>query len=609
MWSSVLNRVNTENYRQAVDELRRNSEQWAVYESRNHCVVLAGPGSGKTKTLTVKLARMLFEDIHPPRGIACLTYSSECARELTRRLESLGVVATNNLFIGTVHSFCLKNILLPYHRMAGLQIPDPLKVANLAQQRECWNIALDEVFPGKHPSQTEIDHYRRTYVDRRSEEWKSYNEAVAYAIEQYEKQLRCRGLVDFDDMVLYGLSLVVQYPWIRKILRARFPILAVDEYQDLGLSLHSIVMYLCFKAGVRLLAVGDPDQSIYGFVGAQPSLLRDLARRPDVETTQLRLNYRCGTKIVRASEGVLGKSRGTFDTPPDAPIGTIDFREVTAGLSEQARVICEEIIPQSLPRRVGRCLGDVAVLYFDRSDGNIVAAAAERAGLNYVRIDKNAPYPKTPLTRWLEDCAKWCSGGWSNGQPRLSELIKNWLNFNRGWLLSDDTQRQTKRILVRFLWGNRSGLLSLEEWLNTFYEVCLRSTFYEGCEQSDEFEALSQLMSESSGGGRLEKYTVAQFASQGGSPNHLNLITLHSAKGLEYDVVVLFGMDQGHFPWRNDSLSTKAEKRRLFYVGVTRARHEVHITYSGWYTDKYRGRQNLGPSEFVVNLRKKLSVE
>src|SRR5205814_3287504 len=116
-------------YLAAAAELRKNPEQWAAYESKNHCVVLAGPGSGKTKVLTVKLARLIAEDIAPPRGVACLTYNNECVKELTRRLARLGIRNSRNVFVGTVHSFCLKAVLLPYAELGGLGLPDPLKIA------------------------------------------------------------------------------------------------------------------------------------------------------------------------------------------------------------------------------------------------------------------------------------------------------------------------------------------------------------------------------------------------------------------------------------------------------------------------------------------------
>ena len=110
-------------YRSAVEELRDNPGQWQAYNAKGHCVVLAGPGSGKTKTLTVKIAKLLMETIREPRGLACITYNAECARELVTRLERLGVYASGHVFIGTVHSFCLKNVVIPYADLSGINLP------------------------------------------------------------------------------------------------------------------------------------------------------------------------------------------------------------------------------------------------------------------------------------------------------------------------------------------------------------------------------------------------------------------------------------------------------------------------------------------------------
>ena len=116
-------------YLRAAEDLRPNKGQWDAYNSEGHCVVLAGPGSGKTKTLTVKLARMLAEDVEEPRGLACVTYSNECAREMENCLASLGVEPGRRVFIGTVHSFSLTQIVLPYAKTAKLGLPEQFSVA------------------------------------------------------------------------------------------------------------------------------------------------------------------------------------------------------------------------------------------------------------------------------------------------------------------------------------------------------------------------------------------------------------------------------------------------------------------------------------------------
>ena len=141
-----MSRTNASNSRQYLDaakELEDNPGQLAVYRSTGDCVVLAGPGSGKTKTLTIKVARILHEDLQAPQALACLTYSTECVRELERRLERLGVHAGEGLFVGTVHSFCLKHIVFPFGPKSDFAVPRDIGVASVKEQETQFLCVLD----------------------------------------------------------------------------------------------------------------------------------------------------------------------------------------------------------------------------------------------------------------------------------------------------------------------------------------------------------------------------------------------------------------------------------------------------------------------------------
>ena len=595
-------------YRRAVEDLRGNPGQWQAYNAARHCVVLAGPGSGKTKTLTVKIARLLIETVREPRGLACLTYNSECARELKARLEGLGITESRNVFIGTVHSFCLKQVVVPYAVLAGIDIPRQLRVALPSEQEALFARAVGLEMGADEPPwrwRTQTQEYRRTHLDREAAGW-AEDEQLAGLVVRYEGLLRQRGMIDFDDMVLIGLRLIESRRWVRRALRARFPVIVVDEYQDLGVPLHRIVQSLCFRGASRLFAVGDPDQSIYGFTGARPELLRELAASPRVESVQLAFNYRSGPTIVKASEIALGEERGY--QARGAAIGTVDFHERPDGLGDQADYICGELIPAAMARIEGLCLGEIAVLYIDKNDGDVIALKAAEHGLPTMRIDKGAPYPKTPLTRWLEDCGAWCAGGWRTGSPRLSSILATWASITKA-TRSGDRRAQERRVqLIRFLLSHRRGDPLLRDWLGAFQDNCLATALDSDDTLRDEREALGTILTAAAAGGRIADWTVAVFGGQGGSPDHLNLITLHSAKGLEFRVVILMGMEQGRMPHWNAGDPGKREQRRLFYVGLSRAREEVHLTYSGWTVNQYGRRFANGPSEFLEEIRQRLQA-
>jgi DNA helicase-2/ATP-dependent DNA helicase PcrA len=592
----------------AAEALRKNKGQWRAYESKGNCVILAGPGSGKTKTLTIKMARMLAEDVRPPRAIACITYNNQCARELRRRLGALGVEDGRRAIIGTLHSFCLQHIVLPYARLAGIAIPDPVSVATDDERNKCWAAAVEGTLGASENPRDwafRCDVYRRTHLDRDKPEWYGDYEDAAKIIEAYERALLAGGLVDFDSMVLMGLQLAEQHEWVRKALRARFPAIVVDEYQDLGRALHRIVLCLCFQAQIRLVAVGDPDQSIYGFAGAEPSLLQDLAKRNEVDPVQLQLNYRCGPTIIRASEVALGEPRG-FESGTEE-VGMLDIHCRPCGIEDQASFICDSLIPAALERRTGRQLGHIAILYRSQYDGNPISRAVECRGWDFIRIDQGNPYPRSPVVFWLEDCAAWCAGGWQLGTPRLSEVIWTWVRFNES-VTSEMGRRQLRRDLVEFLYSHRNPDQSLNAWLSEFRTHCLDAALQQEPRLRDDDVAVAELAEVCAADARLAAFSVSAFGGQGGSGTHLNLMTLHSAKGLEFDVVVLMGLEEGKLPdYRSNTEAKLREDRRLFYVGLTRARHEVHLIYSGWYVNQYGRRFSSGESRFITEVRNSLA--
>lgn len=588
-------------YLQAARQLRDNPGQWAAYESTGNCCLLAGPGSGKTKTLVTKLARIVAEDVRAPRGVACITFSNEAARELIRRLRQLGLEQSPRLFVGTVHSFCLLHLLMPFGRLAGLKLPFPLKVATEAQAASIYKAVADKLRGiGQPIRKDEVDRHRRVNLDRDSKDWTQNQEMTGLA-EAYEKELRKHGLIDFDDIVHYGQRLVNEHGWVLDVIRAKFPVLAVDEYQDLGAALDRIVRRLTFHGGVRLIAVGDVDQSVYGFNGANSELLEELSKLNGIQTIPLTVNYRSGTGIIKVAQRALGKDRGYKSSQPDRQ-ASVQTQKCDKGLQHQAAYAMLTLVPAALAAKKGRQLGDIAVLYRNRNVGDVAAIEAVKAKYSFVRIDNAAPYRKVPLTSWMEDCAVWCSGGWKVSAPPLRDLQGRWQSFHGG--LPDRAARDAAARLTSFLWSHRGNGPALDfiEALRGELLDALIAARAELADQAAHVEGMHKALGKD---GSLAGTTKAQLGRRDGAPKQLNLLTLHSAKGTEYDVVIILGLDQGEFPspnWSDNTPERMEEARRLFYVGITRARDEVHLLYSGFRQDRFGRTYREGPSQFLDGL-------
>ncbi|MFJ5791506.1 ATP-dependent helicase [Lysinibacillus sp. NPDC093197] len=591
-------------YREASKDLSNNEEQLKVYNSTGNCVVLAGPGSGKSKILTLKLARILNEDIEGPQGIACLTYNKECARELKEKLYKLGIIESTTVFIDTVHSFCLNHVIRPYRHLVNTNLPNEIKVATSKEVRETmlrtFNLTIGKYERYTSYWSTAFNVYRRTFIERKSSEWKTNDSDIAGWILNYENSLRHQGLIDYDDMVLNGLWMIEENQWIQGLLQAKFPVIAVDEYQDLGASLDRIIRVLCIENDTRLLAVGDPDQSIYGFTGAQPSLLNDLAHQSGVLKIRLKKNYRSKGNIVKASIASLLEERDFVSSRDEE--GSIKFYGIKDGIDAQCDYICEEIIPKILSSDPSSTLGDIGVLYIDKNDGDRIAEKVAKEGLQYIRVDGNAPYSKNKLTVWIENCAMWCSGGWLKGRPQFSEIERTFISFFSHSNISDAKLESKKLDLFQFLFQSRDVELKLSDWLDEFNNRIVSESLDCFTEEPDIVKEYDKLI-ESAKNGQLKDFKVSSLSRQVGSKSHLNLYTLHSSKGLEFKYVIMFGLEHGRIPWLNANEDKINESRRLFYVGLTRAKDEIHLLYSGWYYDYFDRYQNHGPSNFVLELK------
>jgi DNA helicase II / ATP-dependent DNA helicase PcrA len=582
----------------ALAEMEENPEQLEAVREKGHCVVLAGPGSGKTKTLTTAMARCVLDDVKEPRGIACITYNNECAIELETRLARLGIEPSNRVFIGTVHSFALTQVILPYARCVMPEIRPTVRVATQIEIRNAVVSAHARAIGGgenPHDRWRFAEMKRRRDVDRTHPVWTGRNPELAQFIETYESELRLQGLIDFDDMPLLAVRMIREHEWIRGALRAKFPILFVDEYQDLGHALHELVLLWCFQAGVRLFAVGDPDQSIYAFTGANPELLESLIARPGVTPIRLRFNYRCGTNIIEAAQAALGEDRD-YRAPDGAHPGNLFFHPVNGDLADQADLVVQQLIPAIQGRNIP--LEEIAVLYRNAQQGNEVAQRAAGLALPVVRSDTQALVRRSSrLSRLIEACARWVSGGWVDADPPFRRLSDNASVLIYGGYASDVERQRVQQELITFLQSTIDAGLSTHNWLMALRSALIVRWRARARTITEDWEAIDEMIrrTDPTGGSDMP---LAYFGGRVEGRGRLNLSTLHSAKGREFDAVILFAMNDGILPNRFDQRTPEQlrEARRLFYVGVTRARKELHLVFtrgqhSPWVAELYRRTQ------------------
>lgn len=593
-----------------------NSEQQDAVMRDANTVVLAGPGSGKTATLVVKVAHLLGTIVDAPRGVACITFNNDAVDEFRERLAEHGLHAGRRLYLGSVHSFCLNCIVRPYAPLVDASFGRAVRViseraAGVLLERIASASIPNVYMPSFKPTSTRI---RRALACGESVE--GFDDREVAVVKQYEAKLISQGAVDFEAMVLRSVDLVQTHPWIRQLLAARFPWLVVDEYQDLGGPLHKIVTSLADLAGVKVFAVGDPDQTVYDFTGAHPKYLDELAKRPDFRAIRLRFNYRSGGDLIVASQAALAPEDGPRPYLPDpkrVDRGKVIFKKADDHLEGHGGATLKAVqaaFADGVPPH------EIAVLY--RAKNELlpqIREAFDQAGLPY-SAEKDRLYAKTPLVRWLQQAAGWAISPAEERETRFSDLLRVYE------ALLSETGRAAggldldRRSAFYAVLRGTSADMALGAWLEKVdSDLGLRAALKASRERSeDELEDLEALLKEARDGD-YQDHRVQDFAEDGRVKGKIVVTTLHGSKGRQFDVVVLPGLVEGIMPrytwnrrrraWEEPSERVLRETRRLFYVGFTRARHVVYLVYSKAYVHK--GHVNaFGPSRFAREILDRL---
>ena len=581
-------------FEKKLQEISEDDMQFAAYKAVNNTVVIAGPGSGKTTVLTLKVMQLLAEMIYPPRGLACLTYSTEAVREFKSRLVKLGLEKRKNVFLGTVHSFCLSEIITPFAALyPQYKIPLPIRIISEAEKNRLFN---SQNYEGT-PKLIDVDKERTRNIKGISRvAIESYDIALKAAI-SFEELLIQNGYLDFISMVKKSVELIKNESYVRKALEAKYPWIIVDEYQDLGKPLHELILTLLNLTRIKVFAVGDADQSIYDFQGAAPDYLIELSQRQDVSCIHLKNNYRSSQTIVDASEYVLKSSRGYIASGKLRDYhAKLEFIECSKGMDEQYERVIEQI---SRFHTEGIPYHEIAVLVGNNKQ--VTELAQECSRQNIPAYIARQTFRLTDLIIWIQNCAKWVSDKCS---VSFDEICSTWKSFiSQKRIISEDDYFLLKRTIFQTLTVSKVYKDNLSEWLCYLdKKVGIVSAFTASERYPDEIDNYNKLIETARS---HDTQLTIKFLTRLGIPeNQVVLTTRHSSKGLEFDVVILPGMEKDSFPSYYDNTPRKlAEARRLCFVSVSRARKACILIRSKNLQNQYGRWFSKEPSPFWVALQ------
>lgn len=622
----------------------------AVLHTDGPLLVFAGAGSGKTRVITYRIAHLIREHGVLPRQILAVTFTNKAANELKERLSRLleGHEA-RGLWVGTFHAICAR-ILRESGR--ALDIPPNFVVYDEGDQLEIirrilLELNIDEKQIGGRAIRNAISRAKERLITPRQyrESANDYFERIVASVyERYETYLRAANALDFDDLINKTIELLQTQPHARERYQDQFRYILVDEYQDVNYAQYVLTCLLAEKHR-NLCVVGDDDQSIYGFRGAEVELILRFEKDfPDAKVIKLEQNYRSTQVILDAAFKVVSQNRSRApkklwsERTEGAPITLTAVRDE----EEEARVVADYIYRQVLLGK--RQYGDFAVLYrtnaqsrafeerfmreriphrlvgalrfYDRKEIKDVLAylrllANPDDSLSLLRIINTPPRKIGQATlKQVQAHAAECGISLYRAMHDpllLQQLATSAQNALLGFVsmmerLREYAERHTLSDTMKTLlhetgylaWLEQRGDAESIDRAGNVRELVNIAARFETRDADPDEQELSPLM-------RFLQYVslVSDLDSLDERENQVVLMTLHAAKGLEFPVVFLVGMEQGLLPHaRSESPREIEEERRLCYVGMTRAKDELHLTYA-LSRGSYEGRRSSIPSPFL----------
>lgn len=606
-----------------------NKEQLdAVQTINGPMLILAGAGSGKTKVLTCRIAHLLQQGVRPYRILA-ITFTNKAAAEMRERVDRMAGAAARDVWLFTFHAFCARLLRYELENLNGyannFAIYDTSDSKNLIKQ-VLKEMNLDEK---RFPLPAIISHISNAknallLPDAYAREASGYYEQqVAKIYDAYQKKLQANNAVDFDDLLLLALRLLQENPAVREKYQRKFDYLMVDEYQDTNHAQYLLTKLLA--AGHRnICVVGDADQSIYGWRGADIQNILDFEKDyPDAKLVKLEQNYRSTQVILDAANAVIDNNSGR--KPKNLWTANGNGSEIVYYQAnderDEARYVIENM--QKLQLNEGAKLGDMAVLYRTNAQSRVFEEMLIKSGIAYTMVGgtkfyerkeiKDAlaylrllynPHDSLSLLRIINvprrgigdaTMARLQEYANASGQslfevvtnaadvPGLARRFANKLDELSGLLfelMGEAADVPVKQLLDDVLLKtgyleelqnskdpqDESRVENLKEMLSVTEKFAVK------CERNGEEPTLENFLADVALVADIDDAELGEEA--------VTLMTLHSAKGLEFPNVFLVGMEEGIFPHSRTLMDENEieEERRLCYVGITRA--EKHLFLS-----------------------------
>lgn len=580
-----------------------NDEQWAAVTAAEPAVaVIAGPGTGKTHTLVERIAYLVAGGAYPAH-ITAVTFTNKAAAEMRERLaKRLGKRAAHAMTIGTFHAICLKRLEKRGERVTLLDEIDALALAETVKRAQGWPRTARNLLGG-------ISRIKNGAAQ--PDDPAAVPQAVYAA---YAAQLAALEVCDFDDLLLRELS-ALEAAGGASAVPAAFTHLLVDEFQDCNPVQYRLLQAWRRPAGT-LFVIGDPDQAIYGFRGADAHGFERLkADIPGLRVLRLTQNYRSTPEILRCALPVIGAGSTPRILEPHrsqgAPVAALraedDFAEALFIVKEINRMVGGIDMLDTAIRTAGntkkasgtRALSDIAVLYRTHRQADRLEYCLRREGIPYTVSGRERYLADGQVRRVLAFFRLLLNPGdrlslrlCLQGHPSLMEADVASL------LTACGAQARDLADLTALLRGQGNAALSdLAEALERTAPLIGRETpaalLQTYCDEQglSEHPAVQRLVDAAALADSLPAFLqnlalgqeadITRPSGRRYTPDAVTLTTLHGAKGLEFPVVFLCGVQQDLLPIKNAKDEALAEERRLFYVGLTRARDELVLLGSG----------------------------